>query len=193
MDSEKSKPVDRRIFIEPSPRWLRFFGQVKRVRQYVDRNVQGGLISRMAIQWGLFFFTTAFAYVVVQAIVSPNGDSFLQRMQTALTEFSVLGLLMLTLLPAFMLDVVRFSNRFAGPMVRLRRFLREMGEHGAVPPLKFRDDDFWAEVANEFNLCRERIIRQKLEIDRLENQLAEYRLPPNQDWKIEEQTAGSNV
>lgn len=192
MDSEKSKPVDRRTFIEPSPRWLRFFGQVKRARQYVDQNVQGGLITKMAVHWGLFFFTTAFAFVVIQAITSPNGRSFLQRIQEAMTEFSVLGLLMLTLLPAFMLDVIRFSNRFAGPMVRLRRFLRELGEHGETPVLKFRDDDFWGEVAREYNLCRERIVRQRLEITRLQRELAEHSLHTSHSWKAEEQTASSN-
>ena len=193
MDSEKSKPVNRRTFTEPSPRWLRFFGQIKRARQYVDRNVQGGLISKMAIHWGIFFFTTAFAYIVVQAIISPNGNSFLQRIQNALTEFSMLGLLMLTLLPAFMLDVIRFSNRFAGPIARLSRFLRELGEHGEVPPLKFRDDDFWSEIAKDFNLCRERIMRQSLEIDRLQTQLAEFRLSTPHLWNDEEQTIKSRV
>ncbi len=193
MDSEKSKPVERRTYAEASPRWLRFFGQVKRARQYVDRNVQGGLISRVAIHWGMFFFTTAFAYIVVQAIASPNGQTFLQRLQNSLTEFSLLGLLMLTMLPAFMLDVVRFSNRFAGPMVRLRRFLNQLGEQGESPALKFRDDDFWVEVAKDFNLCRERIMRQKMELERLRQELAQYQLSTVKKWDSEFEGVDLNV
>ncbi|MFM7115043.1 MAG: hypothetical protein ACKO0N_00255 [Planctomycetota bacterium] len=193
MDSEKSKPVEQRTFPEYCPRWLRFFSQIKRARKYVDRNVQGGLLTRMAIHWGVFFFTSAFAYIVVQAIVSPNGTSFLQRIQNSLTEFSLLGLLMLTLMPAFLLDVVRFSNRFAGPIVRLRRFLRELGENGEVPPLKFRDDDFWMEIAKEFNVCRERIYRQKMEIDRLQALLNEHSIDWS-DWSPDRQSkTSSNV
>jgi len=193
MDSEKSKPVVQRTFPEYCPRWLRFFSQIKRARKYVDRNVQGGLLTRMAIHWGVFFFTSAFAYIVIQAIVSPNGTSFLQRIQSSITEFSLLGLLMLTLMPAFLLDVVRFSNRFAGPIVRLRRFMRELGENGEVPPLKFRDDDFWMEIANEFNVCRERIYRQRLEIERLQALLQEnsIHLP---DWDEKEfRNSSSNL
>ncbi len=191
MDSEKSKPVEQRTFPEYCPRWLRFFSQIKRARKYVDRNVQGGLLTRMAIHWGVFFFSSAFAYIVVQAIVSPNGTSFLQRVQNSITEFSLLGLLMLTLMPAFLLDVVRFSNRFAGPVVRLRRFLRELGENGEVPPLKFRDDDFWMEIANEFNVCRERIYRQRMEIERLQALLNENAIDWT-DWSAESQSKNSS-
>lgn len=184
MDPEKSKPVNQRVFLETSPRWLRFFSQVKRARMYVDKNVQGGILTRVAIHWGLFFFTTAFAYIVIQAIVAPTGSTFVSRLQGALTEFTILGFLMLSLLPAFMLDFVRFSNRFAGPIVRLRRFLRELGENGDVPPLKFRDDDFWVDVAKEFNVCRERLMRQKLEIERLQNLLAANDIDAS-EWKPE--------
>jgi hypothetical protein len=191
MDSEKSKPVEQRTFPEYCPRWLRFFSQIKRARKYVDRNVQGGLLTRMAIHWGVFFFSSAFAYIVVQAIVSPNGTSFLQRVQNSITEFSLLGLLMLTLMPAFLLDVVRFSNRFAGPIVRLRRFLRELGENGEVPPLKFRDDDFWMEIAKEFNVCRERIYRQRMEIERLQALLNENAIDWT-DWSAESQSKNSS-
>jgi hypothetical protein len=192
MDSKTLKPKERRSFVEPSPYWLRIFGQVKRVRRYVDRKVQGGLLVRMAIHWGLFFFTSAFAYVVIQAIASPSGNSFLQRMQSALTVFSLLGLLMLTLVPAFMLDIIRFSNRFAGPMVRLRRFMKELGEAGDAPALKFRDDDFWSELAKDFNVCRERIIRQKLEIERLQLLITEYRTNGQITWKAEEQAVNQS-
>lgn len=191
MDSEKSKPVEQRTLPEYCPRWLRFFSQIKRARKYVDRNVQGGLLTRMAIHWGVFFFTSAFAYIVVQAIVSPNGTSFLQRIQNSLTEFTLLGLLMLTLMPAFLLDVVRFSNRFAGPIVRLRRFLRELGENGEVPPLKFRDDDFWMEIAKEFNVCRERIYRQRMEIERLQALLNENSIDWS-DWSPDRQSKNSS-
>jgi len=193
MDSEKSKPINQRTFPEYCPRWLRFFSQIKRARKYVDRNVQGGLLTRMAIHWGVFFFTTAFAYIVVQAIVSPSGASFLQRIQSSLTQFSLLGLLMLTLMPAFLLDVVRFSNRFAGPIVRLRRFLRELGENGEVPPLKFRDDDFWMDVAKEFNVCRERIYRQKMEIERLQALLHEHSIDSTNWSEAGKSTDISNV
>ncbi|MFN5709871.1 MAG: hypothetical protein ACK48X_17590, partial [Planctomycetota bacterium] len=89
-------------------------------------------------------------------------------------------------------DIIRFSNRFAGPMVRLRRFMKELGEVGDAPPLKFRDDDFWSELAKDFNLCRERIIRQKLEIERLQLLISEYRTNGQITWKVEEQAVNQS-
>jgi hypothetical protein len=34
---------------------------------------------------------------------------------------------------------------------RLRRALREAAEGNVARPLQFRDDDFWREVADDFN------------------------------------------
>ena len=43
------------------------------------------------------------------------------------------------------------TNRFAGPMFRLKRLMQQAaaGEH--VEPITFRDDDYWHEFANDFN------------------------------------------
>ena len=55
------------------------------------------------------------------------------------------------MLPILLLDVLITSNRFAGPLYRLRRSMRALaaGEH--VQPVVFRDGDFWHEIADEFN------------------------------------------
>jgi len=63
---------------------------------------------------------------------------------------------MLALFPAFMLDTIRFSNRFVGPIARVRRHLRQLGE-GNTERCSFRDNDFWSELANEFNSVAERV------------------------------------
>jgi hypothetical protein len=68
-----------------------------------------------------------------------------------------------------------------------------LGESGEVPALNFRDDDFWTEVAREFNLCRDRVLRQRLEIDRLRTQLNEYRLNLPQDRKAEQLSVTNKV
>ena len=66
---------------------------------------------------------------------------------------------MLCLFPAFALDTVRFSNRFVGPITRVRRCLRELGTTGETERITFRDDDFWAEMAEEFNAVTDRLKR----------------------------------
>jgi hypothetical protein len=57
----------------------------------------------------------------------------------------------LLLLPLVLFDVIRFSNRFAGPLVRLRRAMRTLARGEQVLPIKFRDGDYWQDFADDFN------------------------------------------
>ena len=63
----------------------------------------------------------------------------------------------LLILPLVVMDLLRLSNRFAGPARRLRNALCELGEGKEVRPLLFRDNDFWQETAAEFNRVNDRI------------------------------------
>jgi hypothetical protein len=47
--------------------------------------------------------------------------------------------------------MVQMSNRVAGPIVRLRGAMRQLAEGRPVAPLRFRENDFWREMADEFN------------------------------------------
>jgi len=60
-------------------------------------------------------------------------------------------------LPFLLLDLVRVSHRFAGPVYRLRSSLRDLADGKTVAPITFRDNDFWYEVATEFNRVLERV------------------------------------
>ena len=55
------------------------------------------------------------------------------------------------------MDCLRLSNRFAGPMVRLRVAMQGLANGEPVKPVKLRDGDFWCEFAADFNrvLARE--------------------------------------
>lgn len=61
------------------------------------------------------------------------------------------------LLPMVMVDIIRLSNRFAGPLVRLRRAMRALAQGEEVEPIHFRDSDFWQEFADEFNAIAARM------------------------------------
>jgi hypothetical protein len=57
----------------------------------------------------------------------------------------------LALLPVFLLDAAKLSNRFAGPMIRIRRALSSVLAGDKVEPVKFRENDFWRSLADDFN------------------------------------------
>ena len=66
-------------------------------------------------------------------------------------------LVLLLLMPAFMWDTVRLSHRFAGPVQRLRRMMKELAEGDDPGELRFRDGDFWRELGDHFNGIRARV------------------------------------
>jgi len=57
----------------------------------------------------------------------------------------------LVLLPVALMDVLRLSNRFVGPVGRLRKGLKDLASGNRTEPLLFRDDDFWRDMAGDFN------------------------------------------
>lgn len=123
----------------------------KRTQNFIDTHVQGALVRRILMHWSIFFFVTCMLVAVLNGLA---GDPSLPFSAKIWGESGTLGLVavsMLVLFPAFALDTIRFSNRFVGPISRLRRSLRELSQNKKVEKIQFRDNDFWSEMAKEFN------------------------------------------
>ena len=137
----------------------------KRKRYFVDRSVQGAILLRLCLYFALFVFSAgAFLLFVEVLIDDPRkaADNFMNRHGP-----TILAGLVLT--PIFFLDLCKLTNRFAGPMVRLRRSMKALAEGEEVSPIHFRDGDFWQELAEDFN----RIVKR---VEALETQRSE---PPS--------------
>ena len=55
------------------------------------------------------------------------------------------------LAPVFILDAVKLSNRFAGPIVRVRRALTQIADGQTPKTIEFRQGDFWKSLAIDLN------------------------------------------
>ena len=146
-------------------------GNFKRKKNFVDGNVQGALVRRVFLHWLYFLGVTAFAFVAIKGLLGSPELPIWDRIAASASDYLLLGLILLSLLPAFTLDTIRFSNRFVGPVVRLRRGMRELGEKGTTDLVKFREKDFWSDVAAEFNQCVSRMESQQKEIETLRAQV----------------------
>lgn len=127
-----------------------------RRREYVDPAVQGALMRRLVLHWTAFTAVAGAIAVGLQWMQDP----FATMSQTlARTWWSYGGILMLLvcLMPVFIYDSVKLSNRFTGPIHRLRGALRVIAQGGKPPLLVFREDDFWCELAADFNRMAERL------------------------------------
>lgn len=146
--------------------------QQQRKQNYIDGQVQGSLLRRIFLHWVSFFVVCALAIMLVQTLAGDPQRGVMDRLYEQFGEFTFFLVIMAALLPAFMLDTIRFSNRFVGPIARLRRHLRELAE-GETAHFEFRGSDFWQGMACEFNRVTDRMRDQAERIKELEQQLAE--------------------
>jgi hypothetical protein len=125
-------------------------GGYKRRRFFVDRRVQGALVLRSLFYWGFCLLTITAMMIGWRMATMPVLESTAQ-IGSLWTEYAPVAVASLFMLPIIVMDTVRLSNRFAGPMLRFRRKLRELAEGEEIQPLKFRDGDYWSEMADDFN------------------------------------------
>lgn len=130
----------------------------KRQLTYVDRKVQGTLAKRLIIHWCLFFLVVTFFSLAIEWLSDPF-TTFHNLLTQAWDNHSPFLLVTLVLVPVFIYDAMRLSGRFAGPVFRLRRTIRKITETGRPVKLRFRKDDFWKDLAVDFDRMVMRLIQ----------------------------------
>lgn len=126
-----------------------------RKKTYVDPQVQGALVRRLIFHWFAFLGVASGVAFCLQVLSDPftNVSEHFRQLWWSQGPFLVV---MLFMLPAFVLDTIKLSNRFAGPIYRLRSIVREIARGGSVRRLQFRDFDFWQGLASDFNAMTDR-------------------------------------
>jgi hypothetical protein len=127
-----------------------------RKQMFVDPKVQGALARRVVLYWATFLFNV-FMMLLCWRIVTGPARMFYTHLDDMWYFYGPVFLVSLLFLPLVVIDIIRLSNRFAGPMVRLRRAMRELARGEHVEPIRFRDDDFWHDFAEEFNAVAARV------------------------------------
>ena len=123
---------------------------------FIDSKVQGALMVRVVVYWVYCLFTISLMLVWWDLFAGPP-----RRFMTVLTEvyqrFAPAAAASMLIVPLVIMDVLRLSNRFAGPAWRLKTSLRDLGDGKEVKPIHFRDNDFWREMAEDFNRVAQRV------------------------------------
>jgi methyl-accepting chemotaxis protein len=148
----------------------------KRRQLFVDAKVQGALVVRTVAYWG-FCLIAVTLMLLLWRVLSVPGRTFAFHVDWLWFHYAPAAVASMLLLPIIVLDSLRMSNRFAGPMVRLRRAMNRLAEGESVQPINFRDDDFWSEFAEDFNRM---LARQKCLLHEMSNEQAET-LAPSED------------
>src|SRR4051812_17006744 len=113
-----------------------------RKKRFIDSNVQGALARRIIFHWLVFVLVSSVIAFVLQALSDPFRpiSSHLKELWWSQGPFL---LVMLFLLPVFVMDAIKLSHRFAGPIFNLRRTIRRVAQGEKPRRLKFRRHDFW--------------------------------------------------
>jgi len=127
-----------------------------RKRLFVDPKVQGALVLRAILYWVVCLITVTLMVLCWRILTGP-ARMFYTHFDDMWFHFGPALVASLVLLPLVIVDTIRLSNRFAGPLMRLRRSLRALAQGEHVEPLRFRHGDFWQEFADEFNVLLARV------------------------------------
>jgi hypothetical protein len=128
----------------------------KRKRFYVDSKIQGALMLRVTAYWLFCLLTMTGTLFAWQSIMTPTRLMH-THFNDMLFHYGPAIVVAVLLLPFVILDVLRLSNRFVGPFLRLRGAMRQVVQGEDVEPIRFRKGDFWREFAEEFNALVGRI------------------------------------
>jgi len=117
---------------------------------FVDPKVQGALVIRVVLYWFVSLFAVGVFLLCWRVMEAPKAPLDM-HCEDLWTHYGPACLASLILLPLVIVDLLRLSNRFVGPLLRLRRSMRKLARGEYVEPILFREDDFWRDFAEEFN------------------------------------------
>jgi len=133
-----------------------------RKKTFVDPKVQGALVRRLVLHWSAFIAVASLVAFCLQVLSNPFRPIEAHAQQMWWTHGPFL-LVMFFMMPVFIIDTIKLSHRFAGPIYRLRNTVRSLAQGAKFEPLKFRDMDFWQGLAEDFNTMMERVTTAKPE------------------------------
>jgi hypothetical protein len=139
---------------------------------FIDREVQTALMLRVVVYWMFCLLSISLMLICWSAYKGPP-QRFLDLVADLYYRYGPALSASLMLLPIVLMDVLRMSNRFVGPVLRLRRGLRDVAEGRPAQPLNFRDDDFWRDMATDFNRAAAHVARAAAERSAATEEMAE--------------------
>lgn len=152
----------------------------------IDNDVQVSLVMR-ALLYGAVCMTYFTVIQFFTQSLNHPGKSLTECLMCLADEaiYWVPGFLILG--PLMVYDMLRISNRFAGPIFALRRQMQALIDRQPSRELTFRDDDHWDCLAAQFNQLRTELIclRQENEDLRTAQEMAAVALRESESDRAE--------
>ncbi len=144
---------------------------------FIDPIVQGALVKRLVIHWIVFFAVTFLCIFAMEAMLGDPNSTLGERLGLVWNKYGLMILIMFAILPTFVYDTIKLSHRFAGPIYRLRSTFKQLASGASISSIKFRENDFWADMADDFNTVLERLEASERRVAELEQSTEPEREP----------------
>jgi hypothetical protein len=156
---------------------------------FVDGPVQGRLLLRVTFYWFMCLLTVTLMVLCWTVLTGPRAPAAVILLD-ALKMYGPALVASLFLLPMVLVDCNRFSNRFVGPILRFRGALGRLVDGEEVGPIKFREADFWHDVADNFNRLLETMPDRANRPERADSPPEELAVSEQTETEAEPEPAG---
>jgi hypothetical protein len=129
--------------------------KAKRRRLVVDPAMQFRLVLRIGwylLLWTVVAFHISFLFFLYRTFLQGGEHRTFADLYVAFFAYEKpLLTTLIVITPLVLYDVLKFSNRIAGPLYRCRRVMRDMAAGQAVAEFKTREQDFLDDLFGDFN------------------------------------------
>jgi hypothetical protein len=129
----------------------------RRSRLFIDREVQGAILIRMFMHWLLLMFGTLAFLGCLEILINGSDGPPSTQLWNVWERHRWFFIAPFLLLPAFVNDMIKLSHRFVGPVARVHTELRRLAEGKPANPIKLRKNDYWKDLAADFNAALDKI------------------------------------
>jgi hypothetical protein len=137
---------------------FRLFQKNHRGRLFVDPKFQGRLLLRLAIYWLVYnvaiwhvlFLFAVFSHVISQT-PGQTSYSLVAHYRSFALDHASIPICFVATLPIFARDLIRFSHRLVGPLIRFREVMKDMAAGKTVEEVSLRRADLPSDYLAVFN------------------------------------------
>ncbi len=131
--------------------------QNRRRRRFVHPRIQCALVFQSLRQWMLFLIALFGMLWGLEYFNNGAQETWGGCLVKMWERFVPALIVLLSLLPAIVYDSIRNSNRFIGPLVRLRSAMQQVAQDESMQPLRCRRNDFAEDFFIVFNEMLDRV------------------------------------
>jgi hypothetical protein len=126
-----------------------------RLKKLINWTVQGPIVTRLMVHFFSYNIATVFLLLVVYGVrgsLAAVTDQPLESTQMSFwQQASPVVICMFVMMPFMIWDLLKLTNRIAGPLFRFESLLKEYSKTGTLPLAVLRDGDLLTDYQRQFN------------------------------------------